>query len=250
MSDRFQRIIRLLETRDDGLPGIRAQRVHTTSGFVHDDATLSCEDCTANGAVLKGCESCHGTGRVLVKRDRDPYAVDVVLPYGMNLDRHEKRRARDSELARLAGQTAEPRSEADLLASIPPEPWEVERRRMYRAFDYAALDLALDELRNHDEGSYHALHSVFIFAWSEPSVSLEVAVQHGLRFIDPRMPDPIRAPGMESRHPALERRDKRRAAATTSDRISTLTSPAPAEVMPPNNSAASTASACTDTQAA
>ena len=62
MSDRHPRIIRLLETRDDGLPGIRAQRVHTTSGFVHDDATLSCGDCTANGAVLKGCESCHGTG--------------------------------------------------------------------------------------------------------------------------------------------------------------------------------------------
>ena len=211
VSDRHERIIRLLETRDDGLPGIQAQRIHTTSGFVHQDATLSCEDCTANGAVLKGCESCHGTGRVLVRRDRDPYAVDVVLPYGMNLDRHEKRRARDSELARLSSQTAPARSEADVLASTPPEPWEVERRRMYRAFDYAALDLALDMLRNHDEGSYHAIHSVYVYSWSEPSVSLEVAVQHGLRFVDPRMPAFIRAPGMDV-HPAVTRRAERNAA--------------------------------------
>lgn len=214
MSDRRAAIIRLLETRDDHLP-TPTRREHSTPGFVNEESPRSCPDCLSNGRVMKSCEICGGSGVLSGKRldriavpdalpgdgeARDPYAVDKVVPYGLDPTRHDRVRDRDAEIDRLSAQTREPwKSSADELAeaNAHPEGWEVARRRMYQAFDYAALDRQLELLRQVDDGAYKALHACFVYRWVEPSAGFDSACERGLRFLDERLPDPLRAPGSE-----------------------------------------------------
>lgn len=215
MNDRIQAIIVLLETRDEGLPEPAVPRTHAASGFAHDvTVVLDCPDCLTNGRRMFGCETCGGSGHVSEHRDQDPYAVNTVQPFGLSPDRHEADRRRVSEIARLEEQTKPPyKSAKDEIADANkhPYPWEVERRKRYRAFDYAALDRALDSLRLADEAAYHLLHTVYVYGFVELSVTLEVLVARGLAFISARMPDQIRAPGFE--HPAKAKQAERRNAA-------------------------------------
>lgn len=215
-TERRSRIIRLLETANDGLPEPRRREVPTTAGFVHADAMVVCGDCLANDRVMRGCETCHGRGVVLERRERDPYAdTEKVQPYGLDAARkfgHVP--ARDAELARLAAQTAAPeQSEADILAAIQPEPWERVRAEMFARYDYAPLVLAMDDLGNRDEEAHYALTELYSRRrlWQdsgderakrqpwhlEPSAAMRQAVDRGLAFIDARMPDLIRAPKPE-----------------------------------------------------
>ncbi|HEY8723426.1 MAG TPA: hypothetical protein VIL92_06155 [Gaiellaceae bacterium] len=193
-------IVKLLETRDDHLPQ-PTRRDHAAAGFVHNAVVReTCADCLANDRTMFGCETCGGRGYVETLRRTDPYAVEKVQPYGMSRDRHEKRRERDSELRRLEAQTAPPwTSEADALAdaNLHPYRWEIDRDRKWADYDYAALDAALEQLRQHDEGAYRLVHSVYVYGWLESSTVMEAAVERGLRFLDAHMPDPIRAPGDE-----------------------------------------------------
>lgn len=215
MNERLQAIIVLLETRDEGLPEPAVPRTHAASGFAHDvTVVLDCPDCLTNGRRMFGCETCGGSGHVSEHRDQDPYAVNTVQPFGLSPDRHEATRRRDSEIARLTEQTKPPyESPADELADANkhPYPWEVERRKRYRTFDYAALDRALDALRLADEAAYHLLHTVYVYGFVELSVTLEAVVARGLVFLSSRLPDPIRAPGFETgaaRRKVLQRANK------------------------------------------
>lgn len=214
MSDRRAAIIRLLETRDDHLP-TPTRREHSTPGFVNEERSRSCPDCDANGRVMKSCETCGGSGTVSGQRlariaipdalpddgePRDPYAVDKVVPYGLDPTRHDRVRERDAEIDRLVAQVREPwKSPEDELAeaNAHPEGWEIARRRLYASFDYAALDRALELLRQVDDGAYKALHSVFVYRWSDPSAGFQSACERGLMFLDQRLPDPLRAPSDE-----------------------------------------------------
>lgn len=213
--DRRAQIILLLETMTDGLPQ-RDRPKLTAPGFVHRAIVReSCSDCLANDRRRPGCATCGGKGFTETFRDRDPYAdTETVQPYGITPDRHEAARAREAAMARLEAQTREPwKSDEDELADANknPEPWEIERRRMYRLYDYAALDSALALLRDRDEGAYRLLHSVYVYGWSEPSTTVEALVERGLLFVEQRMPEVIRAPGFDN--PAKAKLESRRARA-------------------------------------
>ena len=173
---RHCQILRLLETRYDGLPE-PVRRDHAAAGFVHSAVErLSCSDCLANGRTMFGCEGCGGRGWVERARSHDPYAVRSVAPYGLDGSALERARATERLIERLADQTRPPWvSEADVVAALRPEAWEVARARMFARFDYAALELALELLTMHHPGRAARSRS-------------------GLAFIDARMPSPIRAP--------------------------------------------------------
>lgn len=227
--ERREAIVALLKTRDDELPlPNRGSAPAAPRGFVSgiDDKGqpvrwLTCPDCLANDipvvgnrAASSGCETCGGRGEI-PDLGPDPYAKnEQVLPFGFEATRHDDSHARDRTIEALRQQTRPPRSEAELLedANRRGYAWEEERRGMYRRYDYAALDHALDELRNYDEPAYHALHSVYVYAWmTELSPAAELAVGRGLAFLAMILPDPLRAPGMPD-HPAVDRQRRRRAA--------------------------------------
>lgn len=163
---RRAQIVALLTSRDDHLPQ-PVRRDHSPAGFIHHAAAReTCPDCLANDRTMFGCETCGGRGYTETIRERDPYAVEKVQPYGMTGDRHEKRRERDSEIARLGEQTRVPwLSPEDELADANrhPEGWELLRARKWRDCDYRALDLALERLRLVDEDAYHAITVAYVY---------------------------------------------------------------------------------------
>lgn len=213
-AERLEQVVALLVSRDEGLPE-QAARPAASRGFSHDvEVVVDCADCLerrGDGLPTFGCETCGGTGQVRSRRDRDPYALDKVQPYGLTPDRHEVRRAREAELARLGEQLREPwLSPEDELADANRHPygWERERARRYAKWDYGPLDRALEALRDADVAAYHVLHSVYVYGYAELSVTVEALVMRGLVFVAGRMPDPIRAPGWYSSTPrrVVERR--------------------------------------------
>lgn len=207
-------IIRLLETRDDHLPEPRRRDLPTRPGFVHVRRPRTCPDCLANGRVLKGCETCGGSGVVSPARmgliaapdalvddeqARDPYAVEKVQPYGLDPARHDRGYAISSsieaarrELRRFPG--FRPQGVADEIADADLHPfgWERARRVMYERFDYAALDVALDELAAAYPRACHALHAVFVYRYLPAADCL--VVEFGLVFLSARLPERLRAP--------------------------------------------------------
>lgn len=190
MADRRRQIVALLDARNEGLPEPTAARAYA-AGFVHRTrVTLSCPDCLANGRVLKSCETCSGRGTVDVYRHRDPYANDVVLPFGFDPARHDSELERDRQIAVLEQQTSSPKSEGDLVADANAHPyaWERERRRMYQLFDFGALDRAVEQLHG-------ALPGVSPYS------------ERGLAFLDERLPTPLRAPAERSRLASMVGRD-------------------------------------------
>jgi hypothetical protein len=216
--DRFADIISLLETRDDDLP-TPLTRPYAAAGFVNTARPRSCPDCLANGRTMFGCETCNGTGIVQpAQLDRiatvdenaddtatkDPYARNDVLPIGFDVAKHDAATERDHQIHTLEQQTRPPRSEAELLAEANQRgyAWEERRQAMYRNYDYQHLDRALDDLRATDEAAYHALHSVYVYRYVEPSATLEASCFRGITFLDARLPNPLRAP---VKHPALVR---------------------------------------------
>lgn len=191
---RRAQIVRLLETRDDHLPQ-PAARPLSTAGFVHRSPVReSCPDCLCNGFVSAGCETCHGRGYVEGRRQRDPYDTGQQLGVFAEGRRHEAAHERDRQLARLEEQVRPPRTEADIAATVRAEPWEVDREQRWAEFDYAALDVALDELRLFDGSAYRELHVEFVYAVRRGASG---AIERGLAFLSGRLPDPLRAPKPE-----------------------------------------------------
>lgn len=224
---RRSQIIALLEVMNQGLPE-PMRRDHSTSGFVNDARYRSCPDCLANGRVMFGCETCGGSGEVrgaqiaaLALTDqlpddgqrRDPYAMsETVVAYGVR-DTRKLGHApeRDAEIARLDEQTREPfeNTEEEIGAANRSGGyvWERERHALRKRFDIDAMTAALEVLRDRDEAGYHLLHSVYVYGWSEPSTTMQAAVERALVFLDGRLPNPLRAPGVprEKEHPAASR---------------------------------------------
>lgn len=185
IDSRTDQILRLLDTRFDNLPE-QSRRTNTTAGFVHKaPSRSSCPDCLANDRTMYGCETCHGRGFIEEMRDRDPYAVDKVQPYGLDGSERERIRAIESAIS-VAGRELQrfpgfrPASSADEIedANQHPYAWETARRKMYAEFDYAALDRALEQLHN-------------FYPDRSPRSPF------GLLFLSLRLPDPLRAPGGE-----------------------------------------------------
>lgn len=180
---RYAQIRRLLQVRDDHLPAI-VRRTETGSGFVHQTVVdVCCPDCLGEHPVVKRCPTCHGRGTIDQHRDRDPYAVNRTLPFGLTEAAADRDRAIDEALSTAARDLARfpgfrPQTDLDELASTAEYGWVRARRRMYATWDLAALDVAVERLR-------HAL----------PTVA--PASDRGVRFIEPHMPDPIRAPAAE-----------------------------------------------------
>lgn len=228
-------IIRLLEIMNDGLPEI-TRRDHSTSGFVNEARSRCCPDCLANGYPngMFGCETCGGSGEVRAGQvdaialpdarpddglDHDPYQETKTVPYGLTNEQRDRDVAIDSAIARSREQLRRfpgfrPESSKDEVEEANRSGgyvWERDRAQLRRRYDIDRLTVALDELRVHDEPGYHLLHSVYVYGWSEPSSSMEAAVERALRFVDALMPTPIRAPG-DVEHPAVARQARRRAA--------------------------------------
>lgn len=180
-AQRREAILRLLDTRNDNLPEPRGPRGSHVAGFAHGKAQLSCPDCLANGRRMIHCETCGGAGTITVDR-RDPYMEMKTVAYGLDGAVHDRTVAIDDAI-RVAGRELQrfgvdrPRNALDEIAEADkhPDPWQVARDRMYRLYDYAPLERALDEL-----------------AKTLPDISPRSP--EGLAFIDARMPDPIRAP--------------------------------------------------------
>lgn len=134
---------------------------------------------------------------------RDPYDTGLSSGwFGESSARHEASRARDSQLGMLERQLEAPRAEAS--TPTRPEGWELERRRRWREFDFAALDAALERLRQVDEGACRALHGRWIYGWQTGSSPLlEARCERGLRFLDAVLPVPLRAPPAVGERPPL-----------------------------------------------
>lgn len=193
--DRRAAIVRLLEGLTDGLP-LPARAPMSTLGFVHRTSQReSCPDCLANGFVSRDCESCAGRGYVEERRIRDPYDTGLAPGwFGSSAAKHERDHERDRVIDQLEAQTAPPRSEADLLRETPEEPWVKARERLRDEFDFAALERALELLQGIDVDAYRAVHAVHVYGWMPARGSAAVAVERALVFVDPWLPDPVRAP--------------------------------------------------------
>lgn len=197
LDDRRASIIRLLQHRDDHLPEPPPPRWtnEASTGFVHRTlAPQVCEVC--EGVNSFGCTGCGGRGEVERPRTHDPYAKTVVMPYGFDGNRHEANRARDKQLQVLAEQLR-PATKIDELADANEHPfsWEIARQQMYRDFDFGALDLALEQLREHDHDAYRALHAVYVYGWLVAPAGLAAAAcERGLLALHPLLPEKLRAP--------------------------------------------------------
>jgi hypothetical protein len=176
---RRAQIVRLLDVRFEGFPDVHRRFFGASTGFVHRTrAPQVCPVC--EGVESFGCAGCGGRGEVEVLRERDPYAVDKIQPYGITPDRREAEAARDRQIVALGRQTR-PARDVDEAAEADrdPWPWERARARLYRDYHLKALDLALEQLH---------------LSWP----GLSAYSNAGLDFLDARLPDPLRAPAAPS----------------------------------------------------
>ena len=224
IEQRRAEIVWLLEHRNDHLPvEVKSAFPVSAPGFVGGSVRwLSCPDCLANGdsmaasarrAIAAGCETCGGRGEI-PDPGPDPYTKnEAVVPFGFDKTRHDESHERDRKIEMLERQTRPAPTEAELSeeANRRGYAWEEERRAMYRRYDFAELDLALDALRAHDSDAVHALNAVYVDGWLVEVGSItplvEVHCERGLVFLSALLPDPLRT--ALGKHPALIRRDRR-----------------------------------------
>lgn len=220
---RRNEILWLLQHRNDHLPlETRSATPVAAPGFVsgtdqagHPVRWLTCPDCLTNGRAMAGCETCGGCGE-LPDDGPDPYAISTVLPVGFTATRHDATHERDRKLEMLQRQTRPAPTEAELLAEANRRgyAWEEERRVMYRRYDFAHIDLALDELRAHDTDAAHALNAVHVDGWlaeiGEITPLTEAHIERGLSFLNAHMPEPLRT-GLNADTTRRQRRRRRAA---------------------------------------
>jgi hypothetical protein len=200
--ERRAAVVRLLEVLTDGLP-LPARSPMSTLGFVHRSASReTCVDCLANGFVSRDCESCGGRGYVEARRIRDPYDTGASPGwFGSSAAKHERDHERDAELDRLEAQLAAPRPEREQIAKAPKERWERERDRLHERYHLAELERALEELAVADVDAYRAVHAVHVYGWLPCVGRAAVLVDRAIVFVEARLPDPLRAPAVESAGP-------------------------------------------------
>ena len=227
--ERRNEIVWLLTHRNDHLP-LPVRHVEGSSGFVNEKRPRTCPDCLANGRTMVGCETCGGSGVVEPSRiglvsvadeledddtTRDPYAKNETVGYDRT--RHDDANRRDRQIETLRQQTRPAPTELELLeeANRRGFAWEEERRAMYRRFDFAAIDHALDTLRAHDADAGHAINAVYVDAWMAEvgliTPLIEELCERGLSFLSYLLPRELRT-GVAPPHPAEGRQSRRRAA--------------------------------------
>lgn len=220
--ERRAEIVWLLEHRNDHLPvETRSASPVAAPGFVGgtDQAgravrTLSCPDCLTNGRAMAGCETCGGRGEI-PDAGPDPYANTKVMPVGFDSTRHDSMHDRDRKIEMLQRQTRPAPTEAELLedANRRGYAWEEERRAMYRQYDFAELDRALDALRADAVDASHALNAVYVDRWlvevGEVTPLFEELCERGLAYLHGYLPDPLRT--ALGKHPALIRQARKAA---------------------------------------
>lgn len=225
VEERRTAIVWLLEHRNDHLPvELRGATPVAAPGFVggvdpsgRAMRSLSCPDCLTNGRAMAGCETCGGRGEI-PDPGPDPYAQnEKVVPFGFDQSRHDVSHERDRKIEMLGRQTRPAPTEAELFeeANRRGYAWEEERKAMYRRYDFAALDVSVDELRAHDVDAAHALNAVYVDRWlaevGSISPLVEELLERGLVFLSERLPDVLRS-GAGNQH-AAERIARKKAAA-------------------------------------
>lgn len=227
--ERRNEIVWLLTHRNDHLP-LPARHVEGSSGFVNEKRPRTCPDCLANGRTMIGCETCGGSGFVEPSRiglvsaadeladdgtTRDPYANNETVGYDRT--RHDDANRRDRQIEILRQQTRPAPTELELLeeANRRGYAWEEERAAMYRRFDFALVDQALDWLARYDADASHAINAVYVYGWlAEVGIITplhETCCERGLAYISALLPEQLRT-GLEPAHPAASRQSRRRAA--------------------------------------
>lgn len=227
--ERRNEIVWLLTHRNDHLP-LPTRHVEGSSGFVNEKRPRTCPDCLANGRTMVSCETCGGSGVVEPSRiglvsvadelddddtTRDPYAKNETVGYDRT--RHDDANRRDRQIETLRQQTRPAPTELELLeeANRRGHAWEEERRTMYRRFDFAAIDRALDLLRADDTDAAHAINGVYVDGWmTEIGLITPLAedlCERGLDYLSTLLPEEIRT-GLAPAHPAADRQSRRRAA--------------------------------------
>lgn len=230
--ERRAEIVWLLTHRNDHLPSGRLIATpSTSSGFVGGrDAkgrplrTVSCPDCIANDRVMFACETCGGSGE-LPDSGKDPMDDPVKNPpphplrkTHWDVDRAAETSARDRALSVLEEQLAPPKSEVDLLAAANRRgyPWEEERRAMYRRFDFALIDQAIDWLGRYDADAAHAINATYVDGWlievGLVTPLTEQLCERGFGYLSALLPEKLKT-GLEPPHPAESRQSRRRVAA-------------------------------------
>lgn len=243
---RRSQIVWLLEHRNDHLPvESRSASPVASAGFAHGTlAPAVCPMC--EGVDSLGCPECGGRGEVELWRERDPYAKNETVGYDRT--RHDATVARDRQIEIMGQQTRPPRKEAELLkeANDRGYGWEEERAAMYRRYDFAHIDRALDTLRQWDVDAAHALNAVYVDGWlaevGEITPIVEKHCRRGIARIGVLLPPQLRT-GVAV-HPA----EARVLARMSSGRVATMTAPASAEAV--RGSAPASAAAYPETDAA
>lgn len=195
--ERRSAIVRLWEVLTDGLP-VPARAPLSTLGFVHRSvARESCADCLSNGFVSSGCETCGGRGHVEVRRSRDPYDTGQSQGwFASSAAKHARDRDRDAEIVRLGVQVAAPRPEREIVAAAAPEGWEVARDRLRAEFHVVEAERALARLAVSDIDAYRAVHAVHVYGYLPLGGAAAALVERAVVFVDPLLPDPLRAPAV------------------------------------------------------
>lgn len=230
--DRRAEIVWLLQHRNDHLP-LPVRHVEGSSGFVNERRPRSCPDCLANGRTMVGCETCGGSGVVEPSRiglvstvdelpdddaTRDPYQINDTVTFATDRTRHDDAHRRDRQIEILKQQTRPARSELELLdeANRRGYAWEEERRAMYRRFDLALIDQALDWLGRYDADASHAINATYVDGWlievGLVTPLTEQLCERGLYYLSALLPERLRT-GLEPAHPADARQSRRRVAA-------------------------------------
>lgn len=185
---------------------------------------VKCQSCNGEGTLntrggVKPCEKCSGAGTRMVDAYTGYSSSDDGRTEGSRktgLTRHDKRRLADQEITMLHKQTRPPQSEATLLAETPPYQWERERDRHYHHGDYQQLEHALQWLTT------TIPQARILIGWAYESgvaqlgclhPNVQTAAELSVDHLNRRMPDHVRVPHwLKPKHPAQQRRDKKRAA--------------------------------------
>lgn len=218
---RRQRTVLLLGSRTAWHPQVRSQFA-TFGALPGEKATRreTCSTCHGEGETptrvgKQPCPRCAGKGSYLVdaytgyrSRDEGPWDGKAAMT------EVEKRRQSDATIARMAAQTAPPKTEQDLIeeANLNPEPWERAREAHHAHGSYRELTLALEWLEGVSPEGWNLLRWVYeLDMLRVTSPALMVRTVSALDLVNGRMPDPIRVPKwLMPRHPAQERIANRR----------------------------------------
>ena len=203
---RTEQIEALLRSLFDYLPGPKTAHMGDIAGEA-PTKWKPCQACGGKGSFGKKqrrCDACKGEARVRV----DAYTGEPVGTKTQRVRAADPRRI-DSELARLA------RDEALRRGRHLDDPfqWEAERRRYRQAGSYAALERALERLRDNLPDLYSLTMRVLVYGTTPRTEGMPL--DQALAYLSRRMPPEIKVPKwVTAEPPKVEREWKRGPGAT------------------------------------